>query len=213
MNAFEILMKNSNRNEIPSKKENPSRKNGSAGWKNVLKPYTEHPEKYSDSVVYSFDDEMVVIYDQYPKAKKHFLILPRNGIESIDALTKEDTAVLLKLRSRGNELIHKLRIEFPEIRNYRLGFHAIPSLQPLHMHVISQDFISPCLKNKTHWNSFTTDFFRDVDVVLEELTCNGEIKYDKSLYESKLKTPLHCHLCDVAPTNMPKLKEHLLEHI
>ena len=27
------------------------------------------------------------------------------------------------------------------------------------MHVISQDFDSVCLKNKKHWNSFTSPFF------------------------------------------------------
>jgi len=31
----------------------------------------------------------------------------------------------------------------------------------LHMHVISQDFNSPCLKTKKHWNSFTTEYFID----------------------------------------------------
>ena len=31
----------------------------------------------------------------------------------------------------------------------------------LHMHVISQDFDSPCLKTKKHWNSFTTSYFVD----------------------------------------------------
>lgn len=29
----------------------------------------------------------------------------------------------------------------------------------VHLHVISQDFDSPCLKNKKHWNSFTTEYF------------------------------------------------------
>lgn len=29
----------------------------------------------------------------------------------------------------------------------------------VHLHVISQDFDSPCLKNKKHWNSFTTGYF------------------------------------------------------
>lgn len=31
----------------------------------------------------------------------------------------------------------------------------------VHLHVISQDFDSPCLKNKKHWNSFTTDYFME----------------------------------------------------
>lgn len=40
-----------------------------------------------------------------------------------------------------------------------IGYHAVPSMQRLHLHVISTDFVSPCLKTKYHWNSFTTPFF------------------------------------------------------
>jgi len=40
-----------------------------------------------------------------------------------------------------------------------MGYHAMPSMQRLHLHVISTDFNSPYLKTKYHWNSFTTSFF------------------------------------------------------
>ena len=43
----------------------------------------------------------------------------------------------------------------------------IPSMAQVHMHVISQDFISPCLKTKKHWNSFNTPYFIDADKILE----------------------------------------------
>lgn len=33
------------------------------------------------------------------------------------------------------------------------------STSHVHLHVISQDFDSPCLKNKKHWNSFNTEYF------------------------------------------------------
>lgn len=39
------------------------------------------------------------------------------------------------------------------------GFHAVPSLDNVHLHVITNDFVSDRLKNKKHYNSFTTDFF------------------------------------------------------
>jgi len=54
----------------------------------------------------------------------------------------------------------------------RLGYHAVPSLEPLHLHVVSQDFNSPCLKHKKHWNSFSGPFFLDaaaVERALEEV--------------------------------------------
>ena len=34
---------------------------------------------------------------------------------------------------------------------FRAGFHAVPSVRQLHMHVVSQDFDSAWLKNKKHW--------------------------------------------------------------
>lgn len=43
----------------------------------------------------------------------------------------------------------------------RYGYHAIPSMSQLHLHMISQDFDSPCLKTKRHWNSFNTKYFLD----------------------------------------------------
>lgn len=42
---------------------------------------------------------------------------------------------------------------------FRIGYHAQPSLDQLHLHVISKDFDSEFLKTKKHFNSFTTDFF------------------------------------------------------
>jgi hypothetical protein len=45
----------------------------------------------------------------------------------------------------------------------------VPSIPQLHLHVISQDFDSPSLKNKKHWNSFTTAYFIDMDDVLQQV--------------------------------------------
>lgn len=48
---------------------------------------------------------------------------------------------------------------------FKLVFHGFNrpflslSTSHVHLHVISQDFDSPCLKNKKHWNSFNTEYF------------------------------------------------------
>lgn len=39
------------------------------------------------------------------------------------------------------------------------GTHANPSMNHLHIHVLSRDLHSDCLKKKNHYLSFTTDFF------------------------------------------------------
>lgn len=47
--------------------------------------------------------------------------------------------------------------------NFKVGYHAVPSLNRLHLHVISKDFESLFLKTKKHWNSFNTEFFIDAE--------------------------------------------------
>jgi aprataxin len=39
------------------------------------------------------------------------------------------------------------------------GTHANPSMNHLHIHVLSRELHSDCLKKKNHYQSFTTDFF------------------------------------------------------
>lgn len=80
-------------------------------------------------------------------------------------------------------------------------------MRQLHLHVISQDFDSTHLKNKKHWNSFNTAFFRDSVDVIEEVSSKGKatIKNDESL----LSMELRCHRCRSAHPNIPRLKSHI----
>lgn len=60
--------------------------------------------------------------------------------------------------------LHLLARNIIEVRgehwkDFQIGFHAQPSMQRLHLHVISKDFISSYLKTKKHWNSFNTSLF------------------------------------------------------
>merc|ERR1719427_952335 len=92
---------------------------------------------------------------------------------------------------------------------FKIGFHAVPSMNLLHLHVVSTDFDSPCLKNKRHWNSFTSEFFIRASKVLRMLEKDGRVNVDKSYYEGLLKRHLVCHLCKEKPKNMPALKLHV----
>ncbi|KAI8557049.1 hypothetical protein RHMOL_Rhmol05G0304000 [Rhododendron molle] len=81
-----------------------------------------------------------------------------------------------------------------------------PSLQHLHLHVISQDFDSKHLKNKKHWNSFNTAFFRDSVDVMEEIDKFGRATLKE---EDILSMELRCHRCRSAHPNIPRLKSHI----
>ncbi|GBO36936.1 Aprataxin, partial [Araneus ventricosus] len=93
---------------------------------------------------------------------------------------------------------------------FQIGYHAVPSMSHLHLHVISQDFDSPCLKTKTHWNSFTTEYFISSKKIIEQLESTGQIKFMEShLSQELLKQSLRCHICKKELPTMPKLKEHI----
>ena len=80
-------------------------------------------------------------------------------------------------------------------------------MRQLHLHLISQDFDSKHLKNKKHWNSFNTPFFRDSVDVLQEVSKHGKaiIRDDDSFRSMELR----CHRCRSAHPNIPRLKTHI----
>lgn len=63
--------------------------------------------------------------------------------------------------SRGGRLVQVLTLINVKWTKAVFVLSNIFFYSHVHLHVISQDFDSPCLKNKKHWNSFTTDYFID----------------------------------------------------
>ncbi|XP_012284125.1 aprataxin [Orussus abietinus] len=155
------------------------------------------------------DESVIVIRDKYPKARFHYLVLPKRDIPGISSLTADDRSLLEHMEKVGLELTK----DQPNCE-FKVGYHAVPSMQRLHLHVISTDFDSPCLKTKQHWNSFTTPFFLPSRDVREQLQRDGAVtKMSREESDKYLKTSLKCHKCSATPKNIPELKRHLLSHI
>lgn len=117
----------------------------------------------------------------------------------------------------------------------RIGFHAIPSLRLLHLHLISADLLAPALKKKHHWNSFATAFFVTIPHIKHMLlhaatpaqvgaaalfrptpsaaagggappqTFAAQLQARAALEKAQLR----CHRCDMRCTNLPELRTHL----
>lgn len=102
------------------------------------------------------DEKITVIKDKYPKAEIHFLVIPKEDVSSIKAVTTKH----LPLLEHMEEVAYRL-LERNDCKNktFRIGYHAEPSMVRLHLHMLSDDMNSPFLKTKKHWNSFNTDFF------------------------------------------------------
>lgn len=138
------------------------------------------------------------------------------------------------------ELLAKNVIEITgqDENTFKIGYHSEPSMQRLHVHVISDDFHSPSLKTKIHWNSYNTPFFWNVhglythrqtcgcflmiksvtvhvvSDVHQEIKRNGTVvKPTPEISKKFLATALRCHKCDFTPKNVPDLKQHLIVHV
>ncbi|XP_051940996.1 aprataxin isoform X1 [Hippocampus zosterae] len=155
------------------------------------------------------DDKVVVIKDKYPKARYHWLVLPWISIHSLKALRDEHCSLLKHMQKVADHMVQQC--PHASSLDFRSGYHAIPSMSHVHLHVISQDFDSPYLKNKKHWNSFTTDYFIESQDVIHMLETDGKVTVKEGTSEL-LKLPLRCHLCRKELPTIPALKQHLKSH-
>ena len=168
-----------------------------ARFSNALKP----PHA---SLAYAASGDGRLVYDGYPKARRHLLGLaaPRtalSGVAGVADLCREHLPALKKLHAFCRNAADALGVPC------RVGYHAKPSLEPLHVHVMSVDLDSEFLKNKRHFASFATDRFVDASRV-ERALATGMLA---DLLVSRDGDALTCHRCGEARANMPALKRHL----
>ncbi|XP_020585872.1 transcription factor bHLH140 isoform X2 [Phalaenopsis equestris] len=174
-------------------------------WAHALHQIAMHPEKHSRDVI-EISDDFVVINDLYPKATKHILVTSRlPGLDCLADIRREHLPMLQKMHAAGLKWAEKFSSDDPSLV-FRLGYHSVPSMRQLHLHVISQDFDSTHLKKKKHWNSFNTPFFRDSIDVHEEININGLATLKD---EKILSSELRCHRCKSAHPNIPRLRSHI----
>lgn len=202
----------------------------------VLKQYakTSIPSpSLPSSILFAHTETTLTIFDAYPKAMFHFLIMPRllasmetAKYHNLRTLLQWDRAkakeTILQLQEDAKQVVADIEEEMVRLHGFKwkiwLGFHAVPSMDHLHMHIISSDLCSPSLKNKKHYNSFhpKAGFFLHLDEVLEWF--EGDDSYyttmsqlSASRYEPLLKADLKCWKCSASQKNIPTLKAHLQE--
>jgi aprataxin len=92
-------------------------------------------------------------------------------------------------------------------KEIRMGFHAHPSMNHLHLHIFSRDMYSPALKHRKHYNSFNTDFL----LPLHEFPYNEDDEKRSVAYQNaNLKKDFKCWRCGrMFGNHFKQLKEHL----
>jgi len=89
-----------------------------------------------------------------------------------------------------------------------LGVHAHPSMSNLHVHVLSRDRYSDCVKHRKHYNSFATPFL--VPLADFPLAHDDERRHPGK--QGYLASEMRCWRCGVSfGKSFVRLKEHLKE--
>ena len=168
----------------------------------------------------------VCFYDKYRKARQHLLLIPRpssplGSINSIsDLIPSQHLNDLREFHSHGLSIASAVT-KNEQRHRMLMGYHALPSLTPLHLHIISSDFDSECIKNKKHINSFTNSRFFVSPGVLEghmEKRAGAvegddvKVSVDADRANSIINaTPFFCFRCGldaVTSKNVPQWKQH-----
>ena len=229
-----LLYNQPNANDYPSQ-------HSSSSWQDALSNILSFVEEASSSsssnknndppIVLFKNKKYVCLYDKYPKAEYHCLLLPRNGIlrtvSSINELTPHHhLPSIQEFHAVANSIVHELQKTIllknndkdKTITLFKLGYHAIPSLTPLHLHIISTDFDSTCIKTKRHVNSFTSPFFIDAETLEEHLESaffvsslsNTSLFVDvrRNRAENLVNGKMKCVKCQRVAVNVPDWKRH-----
>ena len=128
------------------------------------------------------------------QARQHYLVIARlPGLDSVSQLGAPHLPLLRHMRTQGQALEARLAARAAAAGDsaaaaaggsaaasaaaaapaMRFGFHAHPSMRQLHLHCISHDMAGTALKNKKHYNSFTTAFFVPIDAVIDAVEATG----------------------------------------
>uniref|UniRef100_A0A8W7PKH9 Aprataxin C2HE/C2H2/C2HC zinc finger domain-containing protein n=1 Tax=Anopheles coluzzii TaxID=1518534 RepID=A0A8W7PKH9_ANOCL len=75
-------------------------------------------------------------------------------------LSIDDVALLEDMYGLAQSVIKEGGLD---TKQFNFGYHLKPHMKRLHLHVISKDFDSPCLKRRHHWTIFNSDIFQSHD--------------------------------------------------
>lgn len=203
----------------PRKDQFPSE---SSSWRDGLYDILSRTEKNveNDAIILVKNAKFVCVYDMFPKAKFHLLLMCRNyaanrscllNVNTLNDLTKDHLDELREFHNFAKSIAATLSRD--NSTTFRIGYHSIPSMHPLHLHIISSDLDSPCITRRKHVVSFTTRFFVTADEVENHLESSFVDSLSISVRTQRAKdvldsTPLECQYCARAAINLPDFKNH-----
>ena len=142
-------------------------------WAKVLEDYLQpNLTERQQAQIFMSTSRFIVLYDGYPKSTIHLLLIPRPSFFNClwpKEVQRGDLRRVQLLHRAAKEIKQHVEQQFlvncsvPNGTTVNVGYHEKPSLQRMHIHLISNNFESEHMKTAKHRKSFMTDFFVDVD--------------------------------------------------
>ncbi|KIJ14363.1 hypothetical protein PAXINDRAFT_79329 [Paxillus involutus ATCC 200175] len=87
------------------------------------------------------DADFIAFRDRSPASLHHFLLIPKIHIDSVKNLTKQDTDMVRRMETIGNDILNRYQVPHT---HRRMGFHIPPfnSAHHLHLHVQALPYTS-----------------------------------------------------------------------
>lgn len=124
--------------------------------------------------------------------------MPRDtSINEIADLATKDLPLLYRFRDRAKiEIGRMLELDPERITMFIVGFQVIPSLFPLHCHLLDWSFSTGNAYHPRHWKVQFSNMFITLDKVIEEVEQTGRMVVDFDAYWHDWKTkPIRCPVC------------------
>ncbi|KAL7533906.1 hypothetical protein ACHAXR_005521 [Thalassiosira sp. AJA248-18] len=205
-------------------------------WRNALCDILssiELEQPANNPIVLFKNEKYVCTYDKFPKAKYHVLLMRRKNnqksgdlshIQTLNDLEPNHLHELQEFHEMGRNIASRLQ-DFHTANStnestnkppmtMKIGYHALPSLEPLHLHIISSDMDSPCVTTRKHIISFTSPIFFVTPESLEKhlesaFVDNLRLSVRSEGAENVLTyTPMACPRCKRKAATVPDWKQH-----
>jgi aprataxin len=122
-----------------------------------------NPDIYSLHPLYAFADNPAFLASARQELEKVKAIAVSELQRLHGRYSKQDQARLAAMESDDPPLPENLPPGRDWSLDLKIGVHANPSMNQLHIHILSRDMHSPCLKHRQHYQSFNTEFFVGID--------------------------------------------------
>eukprot|EP01064_Diplonema_japonicum_P015098 TRINITY_DN22869_c0_g1_i1.p1 TRINITY_DN22869_c0_g1~~TRINITY_DN22869_c0_g1_i1.p1 ORF type:complete len:389 (+),score=51.35 TRINITY_DN22869_c0_g1_i1:49-1215(+) len=176
----------------------------------IVKSVQDNPDA-DDPRVFFNNGARLIAYDAFPKSTIHLLgFVLDQKIGRVADLRAEHLPHIRKLHFLAKSVANHLKSTGPYgAYDFAMGYHCVPSLKPLHLHIITTDMQSDCLKSRKHYMSFCPPHFISADEVEARLTAHGKVTLTPTEAAGHPTTgPIPCRWCGTGMATIPMLKKH-----